>query len=244
MATSCKEGTAAKQRRSGSKGCIFKTRFQQWIFTAESPLKSTLPLVICDHNINSCERRIGWQLLQRCNIPICKRSTRVVAIFCWIRAYLAWFVSSGMANHIFLLENQLCCTSVSDLNWGPTTERIEKRRKILAPGGIRTHEFCSLGVCSIAVLQPLPQGGGKLIQTYLAPVQPRCPGGRRRDSTRRSLLRRWPRSRARPDRSGGPVRRPRSSSRKCPSLRIRRCRRLHRTSPPSASSVTSGCPKL
>ena len=59
MATSCKEGKAAKQRRSGSKGSILKTRFQQWIFTAESPLKSALPLVIRDHNINSCEKSIG-----------------------------------------------------------------------------------------------------------------------------------------------------------------------------------------
>ena len=38
MAKSCKEGTAAKQRRSGSEGCKFKTQCQQGLFTAESPL--------------------------------------------------------------------------------------------------------------------------------------------------------------------------------------------------------------
>ena len=60
MAKSYKEGTAANQRRYGSEGHMFKTRCQQGLFTAESPLKSTLPLVICIHNINSCVICIGW----------------------------------------------------------------------------------------------------------------------------------------------------------------------------------------
>ena len=56
MANSCKEGTAANQRRSGSEG---QTRWQQGHFAVESTLKSTLPLVICIHSINSCVRCIG-----------------------------------------------------------------------------------------------------------------------------------------------------------------------------------------
>ena len=54
MALTCKEGTAANQRRSGSEGHRFKTRCQQGLFPVESPLQSTLPLVICMYNINSC----------------------------------------------------------------------------------------------------------------------------------------------------------------------------------------------
>ena len=52
MAKSCKEGMAAKQRRSGSEGHRFKIWCQQELITAESLLKSTIPLVICVHNIN------------------------------------------------------------------------------------------------------------------------------------------------------------------------------------------------
>ena len=54
MAKSCKEGTGANLRRSGSDGYRFKTWCQQGLFAVESPLKCTLPLVICIHNINSC----------------------------------------------------------------------------------------------------------------------------------------------------------------------------------------------
>ena len=52
MAKSCEEGIAANQRRSGSEGHKFGTWFQQGLFTEESPLKATLPLVICIQNIN------------------------------------------------------------------------------------------------------------------------------------------------------------------------------------------------
>ena len=41
---------------------------------------------------------------------------------------------------IILEENQSCCTSYKDLNWGRTTEKIEKR-KSPAPGGIWTHDL-------------------------------------------------------------------------------------------------------
>ena len=40
---SCKEGTAANQRRSGSEGHRHETRCQQGLFAVESPLKCTLP---------------------------------------------------------------------------------------------------------------------------------------------------------------------------------------------------------
>ena len=60
MAKSCKEGTAANRRRSGSEGHKFETQCQQGLFTEESPLKSTLHLVISIHNINSCGRCIGY----------------------------------------------------------------------------------------------------------------------------------------------------------------------------------------
>ena len=55
-----KEGSAANRRRYGLECNRFETRCQQWLFTVESPLKCTLPLVICMHNINSCVRPIGW----------------------------------------------------------------------------------------------------------------------------------------------------------------------------------------
>ena len=54
MAKSSKEGMAANQRKSGSEGHRFETRCQQGLFAVDSPLKSTVPLVICIHNINSC----------------------------------------------------------------------------------------------------------------------------------------------------------------------------------------------
>ena len=59
---------------------------QLGLFTAESPLISTLLLVICIHKINSCVRRIGWLYIcftrERCNMSsINKMSTRVVATF-------------------------------------------------------------------------------------------------------------------------------------------------------------------
>ena len=44
---------------SGLEGNKFKTRCQQGLFIAESPLYSTLPLVIFIENINSCAIRIG-----------------------------------------------------------------------------------------------------------------------------------------------------------------------------------------
>ena len=47
-------------RRSGSEGYKFKTRCRQGLFTAQSPLKSTLPLEICIQEINSSVRCIGW----------------------------------------------------------------------------------------------------------------------------------------------------------------------------------------
>ena len=52
-------GTAANRRRSRSEGQKFKTWCQQGLFTVESLLKCTRPLVICIHNINSCVRCIG-----------------------------------------------------------------------------------------------------------------------------------------------------------------------------------------
>ena len=65
MAKSCKEGMAANRRRSGLEGHRFKTRCQQGLFTVESALKCTLPLVIFIHNIKSCVRCIGCE---RCDM--------------------------------------------------------------------------------------------------------------------------------------------------------------------------------
>ena len=56
----CEEGMVAKQIRSGLEGRRFKTPLQQGLFTTESPVISTLPLVISKHDINSCVRCIGW----------------------------------------------------------------------------------------------------------------------------------------------------------------------------------------
>ena len=44
-----------KWRISGSEGCRFEAWCQQWLSTEASPLKSTLPLVICTRNVN-CEK--------------------------------------------------------------------------------------------------------------------------------------------------------------------------------------------
>ena len=86
VAKSCKEGTATKQRRSGSKGCKFKIWCQEVLFTVESLLKSTLPLVICLHNNNSWVRCIGWLCIfftiEWCNVSSLNYwSTRVMANF-------------------------------------------------------------------------------------------------------------------------------------------------------------------
>ena len=86
VAKSCKEGTATKQRRSGSKGCRFKTWCQEVLFIVKSALKSTLPLVICLHNNNSWVRCIDilciFFTIEWCNVSsVTYRSTRVVANF-------------------------------------------------------------------------------------------------------------------------------------------------------------------
>ena len=61
---------------------MFETWCQQGVNIVESPLKSTLLLVNCIHNINSCVRFMGCFTCERCNISsIHKRSTRVVATF-------------------------------------------------------------------------------------------------------------------------------------------------------------------
>ena len=75
---------AANWRRSGLQGHRFETQCQQGLFAVESPLKCTLPLVICINNINSCVRCIGWLYIcftcERCDMKsITKRFTRVVA---------------------------------------------------------------------------------------------------------------------------------------------------------------------
>ena len=88
VAKSCKEGAAANQR-SGSEGHRFETWCQQGCLAVESPLKCTLPLVICKHNINSCVRCIDWLFIcftcERCDMSsINKRSTRkkiIVVVF-------------------------------------------------------------------------------------------------------------------------------------------------------------------
>ena len=86
-AKSCKEGTAANQRRSGSEGHRFETRYLQRLFTVESPLISTLPIVKCVHNINSYMRLMVdctfiCLTLERSDMSsVNKRSIRVVAIF-------------------------------------------------------------------------------------------------------------------------------------------------------------------
>ena len=49
MAKSCKEGAAAKQRRSGLEGHRFETRHLQGLFTASPPLSHPPSLVICLH---------------------------------------------------------------------------------------------------------------------------------------------------------------------------------------------------
>ena len=84
MAKSSEEGAAANQRRSGLEGHRFKIWYQQGLFTAESPLKSILPLGICLHKSNSCVRCIGWLYIwlrgEKCDMSSKnKRSTRVVA---------------------------------------------------------------------------------------------------------------------------------------------------------------------
>ena len=45
-----KAGAVAHQRRSGSEGHRFETWCQQGFFTAESPIRSTLPLLITSQN--------------------------------------------------------------------------------------------------------------------------------------------------------------------------------------------------
>ena len=72
--------------KSGSECHRFKTRCQKGLLAVESPLKCTLPLLICICNINSCVRFIGWLYIfftcERCNTSSTnKRSTRVVATF-------------------------------------------------------------------------------------------------------------------------------------------------------------------
>ena len=47
------------RRRPGSESHGFETQCQQELFSVEFPLKSSLPLVICMHNIDSCVRCIG-----------------------------------------------------------------------------------------------------------------------------------------------------------------------------------------
>ena len=64
----------------------FKTRCQQGLLAVESPLKCTLPPVICMHDINSCLICIGWLYIcfacERCDMSsINKRSTWVVVTF-------------------------------------------------------------------------------------------------------------------------------------------------------------------
>ena len=59
MANCCKEDMTANQRRTESDGHRFKTSYQQGLFTAESPLTSTLLLVICVHNISEYVRCTG-----------------------------------------------------------------------------------------------------------------------------------------------------------------------------------------
>ena len=66
----------------GSEGHMFETWCQQGVNIVESPLKSTLLLVNCIHNINSCVRFMGCFTCERCNMTsMHKRSTRVVATF-------------------------------------------------------------------------------------------------------------------------------------------------------------------
>ena len=82
---SCREGMAANQRWSGSEGHRFQTRSQQGLIVLESPLKCTLPPVICIHTINSCVTCIGWLFIcftsERCNMSsVNKRSTRATLL--------------------------------------------------------------------------------------------------------------------------------------------------------------------
>ena len=63
---------AANLRRAGSEGCRFITCRQRGLFTAESLLKSTLPLVTCINNFNSWERLVGRLSIcfarEKCNL--------------------------------------------------------------------------------------------------------------------------------------------------------------------------------
>ena len=81
MAESCNEGNTANQRKSVSEGHRYKTWLPKRLFTAESPLKYTLLLVMCVHNINSCVRHLVECTFLFHMSSINKRSTRLVATF-------------------------------------------------------------------------------------------------------------------------------------------------------------------
>ena len=84
---SWKEVTAANQSRFGSEGHRFKTWCQpDFSLRHVLTLKSTHPLLIFIHNLNSCVRCIGWQYIcftgERCYVSSTnKRSIRVAATF-------------------------------------------------------------------------------------------------------------------------------------------------------------------
>ena len=83
----CNEGTATNQSRSGSEGHRFETwRHPGFSLRHVLTLKSTHPLLIFIHNLNSCVRCIGWQYIcftgERCYVSSTnKRSIRVAATF-------------------------------------------------------------------------------------------------------------------------------------------------------------------
>ena len=72
VANPFKEGTSAKQRRSGLEGRRLKSLGLHGLFTAKSLIKSTLPRVIWIENIHSCVRCIDGLSIcftcERCNM--------------------------------------------------------------------------------------------------------------------------------------------------------------------------------
>ena len=108
----------------GSECHRFETWCQQRFFTVESQLKSTLHLVICLQNINSC---IGWLYIclpcERCNISLMNQSsTRVVATL--------WKITFGSrAGHFF--QSNLAPPLPACPVWTWLAKRWEARRRCL-----------------------------------------------------------------------------------------------------------------